>query len=339
MISTLEKIREARSRLDIPAVWTALCLPGEMPRRGTGVCRSPFRPDKHPSFSIYDGGQRWKDQASGEGGDVIDFIARAEGRERRDAIHRFLEMAGVPAEAPPPPPRRRAAGPAHPDVAALRWPTDEEVEKIARLRRLDPRAVLSAACFGTLRAGRYKDYDVWGLVDGPPGERPRLAEVRTFDGTPIPTYDCPEGVKSLTLRGSKKDWPIGASALAEPGPWRAVLLCEGMPDYLAAFHFAWHANRPDLCPVTMLGRKNNCMHPQAAALLKDRRIRAFAHADADGGGRAAMEQWIAALPGVAGDIFDFKGLRRCDGRPVNDLNDAAMIHPENAPDLDELLPC
>ena len=66
-------IEEIKARLDIPTVWRLLSLPGE-PNKS---CTSPFRQDRHPSFSVFDGGRRFRDHASGEAGMVIDFICLA----------------------------------------------------------------------------------------------------------------------------------------------------------------------------------------------------------------------------------------------------------------------
>ena len=44
-----------------------------------GVMRSPFRDDRHPSFSCFKGTggiSRWKDQATGESGDNISLYRR-----------------------------------------------------------------------------------------------------------------------------------------------------------------------------------------------------------------------------------------------------------------------
>src|SRR5262245_792694 len=81
----------ALERLRIPAIWVMLNLPGKPARS----CRSPFREDRHPSFSIYDDGRRWKDYATGEGGDAVDFIAKALGISNEDACRKLIDMAGT----------------------------------------------------------------------------------------------------------------------------------------------------------------------------------------------------------------------------------------------------
>lgn len=42
----------------------------------TKVCRSPFRNDRKPSFSISEDGKLWKDHGTGAGGDVVSFVMR-----------------------------------------------------------------------------------------------------------------------------------------------------------------------------------------------------------------------------------------------------------------------
>ena len=73
-------------------------------------------------------------------------------------------------------------------------------------------------------------------------------------------------------------------------------------------------------------------------LMSGMTVRTFPHTDADEGGRLAMEGWAAQIPNGEADRFNFSGLRRRDGKPVNDLNDCAVIHPEDEPELADLLP-
>jgi hypothetical protein len=63
-------------------------------------CRSPFREDRNASFSVFGDGRRWKDFASGEGGDAIDFLALARGIDTRTATKEFLSMAGADSPRP-----------------------------------------------------------------------------------------------------------------------------------------------------------------------------------------------------------------------------------------------
>ena len=74
MITTDSPLQAAKERLLIPDLWQWLNLPGNPGRS----CRSPFREDRSPSFSIYADGRKWKDHATGD-----------------DASRRLIEMAGV----------------------------------------------------------------------------------------------------------------------------------------------------------------------------------------------------------------------------------------------------
>lgn len=62
--------------------WNDLGLPGE-PMES---CRSPFRDDLTPSFSVFDGGRKWKDHGTEEHGDVFDFVKMAKGFGDHDAL-------------------------------------------------------------------------------------------------------------------------------------------------------------------------------------------------------------------------------------------------------------
>jgi hypothetical protein len=55
--------------------WEDLGLPGEP----LESCRSPFRDDLNPSFSVFDAGRKWRDFSTEEQGDVFDFVQKATG--------------------------------------------------------------------------------------------------------------------------------------------------------------------------------------------------------------------------------------------------------------------
>ena len=83
-------LADIKARLPTPEAWKLLALPGE-----PGRCvPSHFRPDKNPSFSIFEDGQRWKDHATGARGDVLDFIAAARRCSVAEAIRWAREHGG-----------------------------------------------------------------------------------------------------------------------------------------------------------------------------------------------------------------------------------------------------
>jgi hypothetical protein len=66
---------EAKERVSVPALWERYGFNGNPSKS----CKSPFREDTNPSFSVFENGRRWKDHGTGDGGDAITFIEKAEG--------------------------------------------------------------------------------------------------------------------------------------------------------------------------------------------------------------------------------------------------------------------
>ena len=86
-----DTLNEAKSRLRIPELWALLNLPGTPAKS----CRCPWRDDHKPSFSVFAEGKRWRDFAADEGGDAIDFLAKARGLSLGDAIREFKRLSGL----------------------------------------------------------------------------------------------------------------------------------------------------------------------------------------------------------------------------------------------------
>jgi hypothetical protein len=131
-------IEAIKERLDIPTCVSH--LGGEVPQR-IGAFKSPFRDDKSPSFSIY--GQhldRWKDHATGDGGDCIDLIRIVRGIEAKEAIATAASWVGLAPEreddsskfrAPPPPgSRHRMPSPDAKPPKPPRLPADKKAALI-----------------------------------------------------------------------------------------------------------------------------------------------------------------------------------------------------------------
>jgi hypothetical protein len=73
-------IKEAAARL----------FPGHVVEKS---CRSPFRSDRNPSFSVYADGRRWKDFGTEEGGDVVDFVAKALDESKSEAAKILIQWS------------------------------------------------------------------------------------------------------------------------------------------------------------------------------------------------------------------------------------------------------
>lgn len=331
----MNDIQNLKEILRIPEVWNRLGLHGTPGKS----CRSPFRPDKSASFSIFDDGRQWKDHATGAGGDVIDFIALACKVDAKEATRRFLAMAGAPVSGIVATPESRKNPAPTLTLPPLHGGTLEEIEQVARSRCLHFDAVSLACCLGTVAFGDVCGFPCWILTDA----AHRIAEARRVDGKPFPAVGTLGERKAHTLKGSVKAWPAGVAVLENGRNYRAVMLVEGGPDYIAALHFAITGGPRgwDVLPVAILGRNAGTrIDPHALELLKGLRIRIYPHRDADGGGMARAQIWAKQLHSIGCDVdfFDFTGLSRRDGEPVNDLNDAAVIAPVQQNELLEVLP-
>jgi hypothetical protein len=129
------RIDEAKAALPLPTLLYQLGL-GEHAKKSA---RCPFHDDQHNSFSIWKNGDdcwAWKCHASCGAGDQINFLELHEKLSRRDAIKRYLEMAGVNAATP-----RSALTPAFDWQQCSEAFTEEYVEHIANWRKFSPQFV------------------------------------------------------------------------------------------------------------------------------------------------------------------------------------------------------
>jgi hypothetical protein len=322
-----DRLDEAKRRVPISAAWRALGLPGEPSR----TCCSPFREERHPSFSITADGTLWHDFTTGEGGDVVSFVKRATACSDAEAIRRVLDLAGGNASpvalAPRQGPARRAAAPydglAGLDLQPL---TLAEVHTLQALRAFAFTAGLEIANRrGLLRVATVPEWGgamhrAWVLTD----DARRSAQARRLDGK---KWQFKYGTgKSKTLRPDPEN-PAGlADVLEHNRP--AVLICEGEGDTLAALTFAWLADVADKVGVVCLTGTSKGIPPAVCAALVGRRVRILRQADKPrpDGSRPSHEAalaWLESLTaaGIACDVANLDGLSRADGTPAKDVAD------------------
>ncbi len=125
----------AKQRLPLPALMHRLGL-GEHAKKSA---RCPFHDDKHNSFSVYKNGSgefRFKCFAGCGEGDEINFLELHENLSRRDAVKRYLEMAGVNAATP-----HSALTPAFDWQKCNAAFTEKHVEQLASWRKFSPEFV------------------------------------------------------------------------------------------------------------------------------------------------------------------------------------------------------
>lgn len=121
----MNKIAEAKARLPLPELMSRLGL-GDHAKK-SALC--PFHDDHHNSFSAWQNGEgwAWKCHAGCGAGDEINFIESHEALSRKEAVKRFLEMAGVNGATPK-------------STSTLDWPkcggafTDQHIQALARWR-------------------------------------------------------------------------------------------------------------------------------------------------------------------------------------------------------------
>ena len=179
----IDRAAQVKERLTIERVGTAV-FPDWTPAKS---CKSPFRQDRTPSFSVFDGGRAWKDHATNEGGDVVSFYMKATGLDFTDALDRLEVMAGIYQDAPArkPEPKKELILPVD-----LHEGKDSELATVAKLRGVNPEACQLAADRGLLKFGTVGGFRCWLLLD----QSGKTAQARRIDGQHFP------GIGSLSER-------------------------------------------------------------------------------------------------------------------------------------------
>jgi hypothetical protein len=309
-------LADAKAKLNIHQLWTHFGFTGDSHRN---PCKSPFREDRKPSFSITADGGAFHDFTTGQAGDAVTFFQLATGLSQKEACRKFIELAGgrssttYTAQARPvrvTPPREKPSFPAfHAGTAA-------EIAALARLRCISIEAVSLASERGLVVFGSVRGFPSWIVTDSAMVN----AQARRLDGG---TWDHLQGAKSYTLPGSWAAWPVG---ITESESFPNIALCEGGPDTIAAHHFMLAESRQDCAAVGVLGASQR-IHAEALPMFAHKRVRIFGHDD--GAGRDAVALWANQLASVGADVdaYTFTGLLKDDGDQVSDLNDCTRIHP------------
>lgn len=328
-----EQLDAAKARVTIADAWHALGLPGE-PRR---TCCSPFREDRHPSFSISADWRLWNDFATGEAGDVVSFVKRATACTDAEAIRRVLELAGgitSPVALAP------CHGPAKPVPAPydglagldLQPPTLHEVLALAELRDWPTFAGLELAAHrGLLRFSDVKHrgdtHRAWIFTDA---DR-KSAQARRLDGEPWAGET--HTFKSKTLR-TDPDAPPGLADVVACDR-RAVLICEGEADALSALLLAWAGDIADKVGVICLAGASKPLPPAVLEKLRGRRCRVLRQTD-PAGHKAALA-WAESIhaAGITVDLANLDGRTRADGKTAKDVADLCQ-RPASIGNLEQL---
>ena len=210
---------------------------------------------------------------------------------------------------------------------AFATPTRLELHQIGELRNISNEGLALAAKRGLLRCANYRSSRCWFVTDA----TGFTAQARRLDGRPFAKADGGTA-KALTLPGSTASWPIG---LNEIESYSNVMLCEGGPDLLAAHHFIVIEGQEWNCGAVALLGASQRLQESVLPKFSGKHVRIFPHVDK--AGKQAAIRWAKALIPVAAtvDVVRLDGLRRIDGplgedeKPVNDLNNLTLIHPDD----------
>jgi len=302
---------EIKSRLTIERVG-AVVFPGWTPAKS---CKSPFRQDRSPSFSVFDNSKAWKDHATGEAGDVVSFYQKATGLDFPAALDRLSVMAGVYHEEPTrkPEPKRELQLPAD-----LHEGKAEELRAVATLRGINPEATEEASRRGLLKFGTVGGFPCWLLLD----QTRKNCQARRMDGTPFPAVGSLSERKAHTLKGSCQSWPFG---LLEAVRMPFLTIVEGGPDALACLHFAQAEGAADRVGVVAMLGASNSIPADALPHFKNKRVRIFPHDDEAGLKAAAGWEKQLRQAGAETDCFRVGGVVLDGGRVSKDLNDLVRM--------------
>lgn len=289
---TQDLFAEARDKFTITDAWKMLGLDGE-PKSS---CKSPFREDRHPSFSIFDGDKAWCDHSTGIGGDVVEFIRHAIGGDHKD-VRQWLQerIGGNPRTSPRNGLVKVASKPQPVLKKEIEWPAfpeegNEELwSEFAASRKYSFPAVHAMVQSGILRFLRMKaGLKCYVVTDA----SYRAAEIRRLDGKPFGEH------KAYPLSGVDKSWLPGTELLRDAPKNTAILITEGATDLLTAIDIYSkfrrnHGGKNSWQPIALLGAGCKTLHPEAAALIKGRRVRLVP--DGDAAGDVMADHWTGLL--------------------------------------------
>lgn len=328
-------MKAARDEIDIEEIKARLSIPDAARLLGMNwqagkSCVSPFRPDKHPSFSVFQDGRRFRDHANGDSGTVIDFIQKALDVPLKEAIQWAREKCGgavLPVPFAASAAMKKPAIEAKPKPAPKMRPAQAgEMEALAKLRGFKVETLAEAQRRGLLAFASVWGRVAWCVCD--PGGR--IAEGRRLDGLPWEAYGTMPARKCHAW-GGQKNWPVN---LEEAAQCSKLALVEGGPDALAALEIMRREGAAGVDVVALLGAANTRLDAAALPFFKGKIVRLFPHAD-EAGQRAARE-WALALREAAAarvDAFDLRGIVRRDGEAGKDLCDVLNIAPACAEKL------
>lgn len=271
----------------------------------------PFHEDTTPSFSVWKGvsGWQWKCHGGCGAGDEIDFLRVEQDLGQREAVAAYLRLASgeepdkVASPRPcvhEPPPQIPFQPPAH-----LK-PNESLVSQVLSGRDYNREALWKAINDGILRFYIWRGALCYGVTD----MKGVICEIRRADNHHFMSHKTLSARKTHTISGSCKTWPVGS---LEASRGHRILICEGIPDFLTAYHRILKERAWATRPVCMLGASCK-MHEGSLVNFDGKIVQIFAHGDK--AGRKAAATWAYQLKDIAvkvevthlkdGDLFDYR---------------------------------
>jgi hypothetical protein len=305
-----------------------LGVPKDSIRDNDGNIRCPWHhrhrhKDQNKSCSIYRNMTRMHCFVCGYNYDVIRFAAAWRKTNEREAYHFLMKNEAsrqIVADE-----KKRIEPEGGLTLPPTRDLSSADMESIASLRQVDVAALQFAASLGILRRTDVCGEPSWLLTDS----LGCIAEARTLSGVWYPAYGTLSERKAHTIRGSNKTWPLGVALLQQYQCITSIMILEGGPDLLAAYHFLLRLGIRNVLPVAMLGASagRHGINPRALQLLRGKHVRIYPHNDPSGSG--ALANWLPQIvkAGCTVSRASFAGIMRPDGTPANDLNDLTSSLP------------
>ncbi len=266
--------------------------------------------DLHPSFSVYDEGKRWKNFATGEGGDVIDFVCKTMKIDKAEAISWLCKRKNVQN------PIKRFGSTKR--LPKLHQGSTRELSILGEQRSLSSEALNLSTERKFLFFTELYNKPAWAVTD----KRRQIIEYRRLDKKLWSAYGSLLDRKSHCI-GRGKDWPIGVE---ESIPYPKIAFVEGAPDFLAVFQFLLaEGKEKTVAPCAMLGAANHRINPDALKYFKGKHVCLYPHLDEAGSN--AAKAWAIQLQenGAYVEAFDLSGCTKTDGSTSKDLNDINFI--------------
>ena len=319
-----------------------------------GLC--PFHQEQTPSFTV------WSDHAHCYGcgwhGDVFKYWQDRHGCDFAEARRAIVDLARFPVAKRS---RSKVAAVSQssimkkqkPALPVLRQLDDAAIAALAQLRGLSEDGIRLAISHRRLFVCDWPNWrkdsvPAWVVTD----DSRNVAQFRRMDGAP---YQHSEDRQIKAWTKGSPTWPIGATMARSKGQKcdRKILLVEGGPDMLAAYHFLmalWLDKKgrltrvPDYHVVAMLGASCS-IREDALECFKRKKVRIIIHndaADAKSGKVPSFEaaaRWTEQLC-AAGSVVETFSLADISDPThpelkVKDLNDLARCSPEvwHAPEI------